>query len=55
MDQATLDLLSEPCPGCGCEPEVIMYWKRNGKRVGYTCACGWRVIDGQVVMMGEWS
>lgn len=34
------------CPGCGCEPEINGYYRRNGERVGYWCSCGAIVIDG---------
>lgn len=48
-DPATEEIHSNPCPGCGCEPEVANYWRRGGVRVGYVCTCGASVIDGLLV------
>jgi hypothetical protein len=50
VDEVTAALHAEPCPGCGCEPEVEVYWRRisDKVRIGYTCRCGARVIDGVV-------
>lgn len=48
-DAATEALHEAHCPGCGCEPEVVNYWRRDGLRVGYVCSCGASVIDGLMV------
>jgi len=50
FDAATDALLSVACPGCGCEPEVVTWWRDKVTKVrrGYTCTCGFRVIDGIV-------
>lgn len=52
---ATQALLAVPCPGCGCEPEVVAWWRDvvTHVRRGYTCNCGFRVIDGIVTMQGD--
>jgi hypothetical protein len=49
-DSDTLALHAVICPGCSCEPEVVVYWREetSKRRVGYTCACGFRVIGGVV-------
>lgn len=38
------------CAYCGMEAEVETYWreKATGKRVGFTCSCGARVVYGLV-------
>ncbi len=50
FEAATRRLHERPCPWCGCEPEVTAYWRDSATqlRIGYTCACGARVIDGIV-------
>jgi hypothetical protein len=51
VDRESYTLPDVPtCPGCGMEPEVETYWKERatGKRVGYTCMCGARVIYGVI-------
>jgi hypothetical protein len=54
-DSDTRALAEKPCPGCGFEPEVLQYWVDTvtKRRRGYTCTCGFRVIDGIVVMTGD--
>lgn len=37
---------ANPCLGCGCEPEVVQYFRRGTVRVGYQCSCGAVVVDG---------
>jgi hypothetical protein len=49
-DEATRALHEAPCPGCGCEPEVVAYYRRGPRRVGFHCTCGAVVIDGLAVM-----
>jgi len=52
-DDGTRALHAKACPGCGCEPEVVNYFRRGktlmAKRIGYTCTCGTIVIDGIVM------
>lgn len=51
-DDGTRALHATACPGCGCEPEVVNYFRRGktmmAPRVGYRCTCGAVVIDGIV-------
>jgi hypothetical protein len=51
-DDGTRALHAKPCPGCGCEPEVLNYFRRGktlmAPRIGFTCMCGITVIDGIV-------
>lgn len=49
-DADTTVLHLTPCPGCGFEPEVVVYWRDvvTHRRKGYTCSCGYRIIDGIV-------
>lgn len=39
-----------PCPYCGLEPQVKVYYRSEGGgiRRGYACECGGRIIDGVV-------
>lgn len=53
QEEATRELHENPCPGCGCEPEVVSYWKRGELRVGYVCTCGASVVDGLLVGHGR--
>lgn len=55
QDDATRRLYAVPCPGCGMEPEVVAYWVDTATKLrrGYTCSCGFRVVDGIVVMQGD--
>jgi hypothetical protein len=51
-----LNATSPACIGCGCEPEVVAWYRRtmtrrdSGEqvpvRVGYHCTCGAVIIDG---------
>lgn len=34
------------CPGCGCEPDIEAFAKRDGEIVGYRCSCHAVVVDG---------
>lgn len=51
QDAATAAIHENPCPGCGCEPEVKVYWRdaKTKIRRGYHCSCGAMVIDGLMV------
>lgn len=53
MDEITRKLHEQPCPGCGCEPEVVTYVRRKSDkvRVGYECTCGTTVVNGIVTGM----
>lgn len=57
QDDATRKLHETACPGCGFEPEVMTYYRRNADkvRVGYVCRCGAHVINGVVIAMGSGS
>ena len=46
------ELHEAACPGCGCEPEVSVYYKRAGEYVGYHCSCRAIIIDGRLQGMG---
>lgn len=37
------------CLGCGCDPEVTAWYKRQGVIVGYICTCGAMVLDDMVI------
>lgn len=47
----TVALHETACAGCGFEPEVVTYYRRNFDkvRVGYECTCGAIVINGVVM------
>lgn len=51
MDEATAALHEQPCPGCGCEPDVFTYIRNAATkvRVGYHCSCGAIVVNGVMV------
>lgn len=49
-DGATRRLHEAACPGCGCEPEVVTYYRRGTRRTGFHCSCGAVVIDGAWLM-----
>lgn len=41
------------CPGCGCEAEVVHYYRETASkvRIGYRCTCGALVQYGTLVTM----
>lgn len=48
---ATNALHAKPCPGCGVEPEVRVYYRdvKTKIRRGYHCTCGAIVVDGMML------
>lgn len=53
-DSDTKALHEVPCPGCGCEPDVVDYFvdTETRRRRGYGCSCGQLVIDGVAIRGG---
>jgi hypothetical protein len=40
------------CGACGCDPEVVAWYKRGENICGFQCSCSAIIIDGIVVGAG---